>query len=288
MASLERNQPSPKFPREILDAINANRVWQPQDIGFILAVRAGEVIGVQEMAKELRAYSKKLDVSDDAMLADQLIGLTRAMVDRLNWLARAGKLDGTAPRNHETWPINYAPDASKGASKWEAAKELYQKLGCGGDACFVRIAGQMSWSDRWTKLVECGVRAALLAKHKATWVDEQIRKPKLCVHSETWQGRTNIEGDYYLCRNGEVIVWPSWAEQSRGLPDKLTGENWKDFLTVVRLLVRIYLIEDPNRMLEYLNAVTGNNRLSEWNSDVFNNAVMPRIKDALETLAKRA
>ena len=71
----------------------------------------------------------------------------------LNWSAEAGKL-GDEPRFHETWPINYAPDASKGASKWEAANKLYQKLECGKDATHSRVAGQVSYDDRWTELAD--------------------------------------------------------------------------------------------------------------------------------------
>jgi len=164
------------FPKEILDAIEANRFWTPQDIGDFIVVRSGR-LGVQNIAKELQRLVRKLCLTDDAILADQLLGLIRAMVARLNWLAEPGRL-GDAPRLHETWPINYAPDAGKGASKWEAARELYQKLGCGRDAIIQRIAGQVNPEDRWTKLAVDGVRAARLAKLKASWVDEKIKGAK--------------------------------------------------------------------------------------------------------------
>lgn len=51
--------------------------------------------------------------------------------------------------------------------------------------------------------------------------------------------------------------------------------------------MRIYFLEDQKEMLAFLNAVAGRNKTSTWDSDLFNNDVMPRIKDALQSLAER-
>jgi len=155
--------------------------------------------------------------------------------------------------------MEYAPDAGKGASKWETAKKLYEKFGCGKDARVRRVAGQVDSENRWTELADCGVRAALLARHNAhSWVDKKIKDAK-----ESWRwtqrpyGRKKIEYDCYLCRDAWVIAWPSSAQQSRGLPDKLMRSNWSEFLPVIRELVRIFLYQDEKRMREYLNAAGG-------------------------------
>ena len=42
---------------------------------------------------------------------------------------------------------NYAPDASKGALKWEKAKERYYKLGCGKHAAIRRKPGQVELGE---------------------------------------------------------------------------------------------------------------------------------------------
>jgi hypothetical protein len=118
-----------KFREEIAKAIEAGLYWEPQNIAHSMIQRAG-ALSLKEISEEFQRHAKRLSVSDEAALACKLLGLTRRMVALIYWSAKAGKL-GDEPRYHETFPMNYAPDAGKGASKWEAAKELYQKLGCG-------------------------------------------------------------------------------------------------------------------------------------------------------------
>src|SRR5258708_3954095 len=92
----------------------------------------------------------------------------KSFMRSLGW----GKM-GDATHFHETWPMEYAQDAGKGASKWETAKKLYEKFGCGKDARVRRVAGQVDLENRWTELADCGVGAALLARHKAhLWMDK--------------------------------------------------------------------------------------------------------------------
>jgi hypothetical protein len=275
------------FQKEIRNAIEAGRFWEPQGIAHSQLLHAGKLT-LQQIVGELRRRMEKLNVSDERILASDLLGLIRAMVARLNWLAKAGKL-ADAPRYHEDWPINYAPDAGEGASKWEAAKKIYQKLGCGKDAPIQRIAGQVSYENRWTELAEAAVRAALLPKLNASWVDKKIKDAKESWHwTHRPYGRIKIEYDCYFCRDGWVIAWPSWAQQSRGLPDKLRSSNWQEFLLVIRELVRIFLYQDEKRMREYLNAAGGDDlRKSAWDADVFNNLLMKKVKRALKSLACR-
>jgi hypothetical protein len=249
------------------------------------------VLDVRDTAKRAKYLVNKLDLTVEAALASQLLGLIRAMIAGLNYLAEAGKL-GDAPRFHETWPINYAPDAGKGASKWEAAKELYHKLGCGKDAIVARIAGQVNYGNLWTALAIDGVRAALLAKHSAiSWVDEKIKNAKWrAPMTYPTCGRAKIQCDYYLCQDGQVIAWPAWAERSKGLPDKLTSDNWTRFLPVVRELVRIYLLQDEKRMRRYLTeALPKESRyeLKKWDANIFNNELMGKVKGALKSIASR-
>ena len=284
-----KNAPAKNFPKEIADAIRAGRFWEPQDIGIFILVRSGR-LGVRDIAEELQRLVKKLCLSDDAILADQLLGLIRAMVARLNWLAEPGRL-GDAPRLHETWPIEYAPDVSTGASKWETAKDLYQKLRCGKDAIITRIAGQVNPKDQWTELAEGGVRAALLAKHNAAaWVYEKIGNAKKSWHRiDRPYGHTKIECDYYLYRDAMVIAWPAWAERSRELPNKLNTDTWRKFWPVVLELVRIYLLGDEQRTREYLKAAKRDlyDEKKGWNSFIFDNYLAKKLKGALESLASR-
>lgn len=291
------------------DAIRAGRFWAPEDIAVFRLVRAGE-LGLRYHAEELQRLVKHLSLSDERDLAVELLGLVRAMVDRLNWLAEAGKL-GNAPRLHETWPINYAPDEGNGASKWEAAKKLYRKLGCSEEATIKRIVGRVDYRNRWTALAADAVRAGLLAKEKATWVDEKIEGATLTVHrcdevrmkQGVWSatfvgtkgrervGRATIECDYYLCRDGRVIAWPAWAEQSRELPDRLTRDNWQQFLPVVRELVRVYLLHDEKTRHEYFKASVPKKmeyvEQTEWDAFIFNNFLMKKVKRALGNWASR-
>jgi hypothetical protein len=177
------------------------------------------------------------------------------------------------------------------------AKELYRKLGCGKDAIITRIAGQVSYENRWTELAEGGVRSALLAKHKAAWVDEKIKDAKLTGRYKHRHGHKILIRDFYLCRDGWLIVWPAWAEQSRQLPDKLTSDNWREFLPIVRELVRIYLFEDEKRTREYLEAAAprraaqkygpDDSRKNAWDADTFNNLLSKKVKSALKSLASR-
>jgi hypothetical protein len=298
------------FPREILNALDAGRFWYPQDITTSMCVRAGE-LGVEDIARELQRLANKLDFNSERALANDLLGLIRAMVARLNWVAKAGKL-ADAPRYHEDWPINYAPDASKGASKWEAAKKLYQKLECGKNAPIPRIAGRVSYENRWTELAEAGVRAALVAKLNASaWVDEKIKAATLTVHrvdeiqmkqgawsagfvgtkAEERMGRTKIECDYHLCRDGSVVAWPAWSEKSKSLPDSLKSDNWQRFLPVLTELVRIFLLQDEKRMHEYLKASVPKkmeyDEKKGWDAFIFDNFLMKKVKGALESLASR-
>lgn len=296
----------------MLDAIESGTglYWEPQGIAHSQLLQAGE-LSPQQMVGELRRLVKKLSLSDERILADGLLGLIRAMVARLNWLAEAGKL-GDAPRGHETWPINYAPDAGKGASKWKAAKSLYGKLGCGEDVIFTRVASKVDYRNRWTALAVDGVRAALLAKQNASaWVDERIKTATFTVHiwrqlqvkqgdwsaqfvrakREERLGRAKIECDYHLCRDGSVIAWPAWAEKSKSLPDRLTSNNWQRFLPVVRQLVRIFLQQDEKRMHEYLKASVPKKmeyvEKKGWDAFIFDNFLMKKVKSALESLGSR-
>jgi hypothetical protein len=279
-----------KFREEIAKAIEAGPYWEPENIAHFRIQRAG-ALGLKEIAEEFQRHAKKLSVSDEAALACELLGLTRRMVALMNWSAEAGKL-GDEPRFHETWPINYAPDASKGASKWEAANGLYRKLGCGKNAIIKRIPGQVDYHNRWTALAVDGVGAALLARDKAaSWVDEKIKNAKWREHRTSQpHGHTKIEWDYYLCQDGHLIAWPAWAERSKGLPDKLTSDNWKEFLPVVRELVRIYLLMDEKIMSEYLTAALPQDQryeVKKWDASIFNRELMNHVRTKLETLAFR-
>ena len=276
------------FREEMAEAIQANHYWEPENIAHFRIQRSG-ALGLKDIASELQRHVNKLSVNDEAALRVELLGLTRRMVALLNWSAEAGKL-GDEPRFHETWPINYAPDASKGASKWEATNGLYRKLGCGKNAIIKRIPGQVDYHNRWTALAVDGVGAALLARHKAaSWVDEKIKNAKWREHRVyPTRGRTKIECIYYLCQDGQVIAWPAWAERSKSLPDKLTSDNWKQFLPVVRELVRIYLEQDENRMREYLKAAAPHLYAGqEWDAEIFNNELMDKLTGALKSLATR-
>lgn len=279
-------KPWTKFPKAMAEAIATGECWQPQDIASIRGVQAGVLVTLQDTGEQLQRAAAQLDTTNSGVLAAQLLGLIRVAVDRLNWLAKAGKL-GNVARYCETWPINYAPDASTGASKWAAAKELYHQLHCGQETVLFRIAGQVSYDNWWTKLAVDGLKAALLAQNDAPWVDEQIINATLTVRATLTHARTPLTADYYLLPNDRVVVWPVWAEQCRNLPGKLMKDTVSKFLPVIRQLVRLYLIEDPQRMLEHLNAIAGKGVIKAWDSDVFNNDVMPRIKDALGALAAR-
>ena len=269
----------------IAKAISRNRFATPQGIASFRAVRAAKVIDPQAMVKELRFYVEKLN-PDSARLASDLIALIRAMVDRLNWLAEAGKL-GDAPRGFETWPINYAPDASKGASKWEHARSLYQQLLCGEDAAICRVAGQVSYDNRWTALANDGVKAALLAKVTAREWDERMKNAKRRFRYDGKFGRVKMVCHYFVGADGRVIEWPEWAEKCRALPDKLIKENRTEFLPIIRELVRLYMRSDEKLMREFQFAVDGQNASQEWDARAFNNGVMRKVRDALESLARR-
>jgi hypothetical protein len=249
-----------------------------------MCVRAG-ALGVEHVARELQRLAKKLDFNDERTLASDLLGLIRAMVARLNWLAKAGKL-ADAPRYHEDWPINYAPDAGPGASGWQQARELYEQLQCGKDAAISRTRRGEQQST-WRELADLGVKSALLAKHNAAGkgIAEKIKNAKKSCHRiDRPYGHTKIERDYYLCQDGQVIIWPAWAEKSKVLPDKFTTETKPKFVPVVKELVRIYLVQDEEAMLKVLNAVS-DKRVTKWDSGIFNNKVWPYIDDALDTLA---
>jgi len=279
-----------KFRKEIAKAIEAGPYWEPENIAHFRIQRAG-ALGLNEIAEEFQRHAKRLSVSDEAALACELLGLTRRMVALMNWSAKAGKL-GHEPRYHETFPMNYAPDAGKGASKWEAAEQFYQELGCGKDATIARVASQVSYENMWTELAECGKGAALLARHNAhSWVDEKIKNAKWREpRAYPTRGRTKIECTYYLCQDGQVIAWPAWAERSKRLPDKLTGDNWTQFLPVVRELVRIYLLGDEKVMREYLTAALPKKRRHEvkrWDANIFNNDLMDKVENALKSMASR-
>ena len=278
-----------KFREEMAKAIEAGPYWQPENIAHFTIQRAG-ALSLKEIAEEFQRHAKKLSVGDEAALACKLLGLTRRMVALMNWSVKAGKL-GDEPRYHETFPMNYAPDAGTGASKWEAAKQLYQELGCGKDATIVRVASQVSYENMWTELAECGKGAALLARHNAqSWVDEKIKNAKWWEHrAYPTRGRTKIECTYYLCQDGQVIAWPAWAERSKRVPDKLTGDNWTQFLPVVRELVRIYL-DDEKVMREYLTAALPKKsryEVRKWDANIFNNELMDKVESALKSLASR-
>jgi hypothetical protein len=294
------------FPKEIEDA---KSYWEPASIATFRLARSGE-LGLKYHAEELQGLVRLLSLGDERDLAVELLGLIRAMVDRLNWLAEAGKL-GNAPCFHETWPINYAPDAGKGASKWETVKKLYRNLGCGKDAKIPRRAGRVDYQNRWTALAYDGVRSALLAKEKAARVRETIKGATLKIHrcdevrmkqgnfraaslrtkGQERVGRMTIECDYYLFRDGHVIAWPAWAEKSRSLPDTLTGENWQEFLPVVGELVRIYLLPNEKARHEYFKASVPKKmeyvEQKEWDAFFFDNFLMKKVKGALKSLASR-
>jgi hypothetical protein len=277
------NTPSKNFLKEILAALDAGRFWYPQDITISMCVRAG-ALGVEHVARELQRLAKKLDFNDERTLASDLLGLIRAMVARLNWLAKAGKL-ADAPRYHEDWPINYAPDAGPGASGWHQARERYEQLQCGKDAAISRRRrGQQS---DFRELADLRVKSALLAKLNAAekGIAEKIKNAKKSCHKIIRPyGHTKIECDYYLCQDGKIIIWPAWAEKSKVLPDKFTTETKPKFVPVVKELVRIYLVQDEEAMLKVLNAVS-DKRVTKWDSGIFNNKVWPYIDDALDTLA---
>jgi hypothetical protein len=187
-----QNKPAKNFPKEILAALDAGRFWYPQDITISMRLRAG-ALGVEDVARELQHLAKKLDFDDERTLAGELLGLTRAMVARLNWLAKAGKL-ADAPRYHEDWPINYAPDAGPGAIAWQQARERYEQLQCGKDAAISRTRRGEQQSE-WRELADLGVKSALLAKHNAAQkgIAEKIKNAKKSFHgSYRPYGRTRI------------------------------------------------------------------------------------------------
>jgi hypothetical protein len=279
-----QNKPAKIFPKEILAALDAGRFWYPQDITISMRLRAG-ALGVEHVAGELQRLTKKLNFRDEHKLASDLLGLIRAMVARLNWLARAGKL-GEVPRYHEDWPINYAPDAGPGAFGWQQARELYERLQCGKDSAISRTR-RGEQQSMWRELADLGVKSALLAKHNAAekGIDDKIKNSKKSYHRiDRPYGHTRIESDYYLSQDGQVIIWPDWAEKSKVLPAKFTTETKPKFLPIVKELVRIYLLQDKEAMLKVLNAVS-DKRVSEWDSGIFNKKVWPYIDDALDTLA---
>jgi hypothetical protein len=203
-------------------------------------------------------------------------------------LAKAGKL-GDAPRAHETWPINYAPDEGKGAAKWEPAKHLYQKLECGKDGIIPRVAGQVDYENRWTALAVDAVKTVLLARVWAPSVDEKINTATLKVRRNLKLKHTRMHADLYLCEDGTLIVWPEWAERSRNLPDRVTRDNWKLFWPIVRDVVRLYLLEDEARTRDFFKAAAGSGYDAKkgWDANVFNHGVMRSVKDALASLSER-
>lgn len=275
---------SPSIPQEIAEAVEAGRVWEPEEIGHLRASRA---LGLEDTVEVLRDYFELFTASDAKDLPHNLIALVRLMTDRLNWLAEAGKL-GDAPRHFETWPINYAPDVGIGASKWEAAKSLYRQLGCGRAGFVSRDAWRGDYKQDWTALVMDALKAAQLAKHRVPWVDERKAKAILRHHIEVTHRATTVVCDYYLCDDGQVIVWPGWAEDCRDTPDTLTRDNWKQFLPVIRELVRLYLLADESQMRKLQVRAAGVVKSDKWDAAVFNDGVMKATKDALESVANKS
>ena len=71
------------------------------------------------------------------------------------------------------------------------------------------------------------------------------------------------------------------------MPVKLTKDNWPDFLPVIREQVRFYLIANKVALRRFQSLACGVAESDEWSADVINNGVIPRVEDALKSLAKK-
>jgi len=172
-----------------------------------------------ELLKDLRQAMSWTSGDSETAAAEVLCQIAFRLVERLNRLAERGVL-GDAPKRIRSWPINFAPGASEGASKMKDAAALFEGLAVGSQALVTASPRSRAGTARkgkggWRLETEVAIEAAMLNAQWFLPFHKLLRgsKPIRTVEYRYPRMKRRLQVRGFQTPGGHILLWPWWMDE---------------------------------------------------------------------------